>query len=203
MSAKPAASLPLFLGTLPILAVLIGLYAFNNAYLAVGIYHFGIIACLLVKNPSLPVFSPLQSKTRIAGLSFVCGLSFPAVYFLWPVIAPPDLELAELLSSWGISQRTVIAFCIYSITVHPVLEETFWRGLMPNHLFSDLLFALFHVFVLVKIIYWPWALLCFAVLVTASWFWRWAAKRDNNLVCPIFSHALADFGIVLAVFFLV
>jgi membrane protease YdiL (CAAX protease family) len=156
-------TLPVMVGLLPVIAVLIGIYGFSNAYLSVAIYHGGILL------------------------------------LLWPFMHLPDMTFAGLLEGWGMQEAPIVLFCFYSILIHPSLEEAFWRGLMPANLLSDALFALF---VLVKVVHGPFALLCFSCLAVAGFAWRWIAQKNGVLLIPIVSHAVADLGVLLAVWYL-
>jgi membrane protease YdiL (CAAX protease family) len=44
---------------------------------------------------------------------------------------------------------------------------------------------------------------CFFCLAVAAWAWRWIARRSGGLPIPVLSHALADLGVLLAVWRLI
>lgn len=44
----------------------------------------------------------------------------------------------------------------------------------------------------------PWLLLCFGVLVGASFAWERMARASGSITVPIVSHILADLGVVIA-----
>jgi hypothetical protein len=94
----------------------------------------------------------------------------------------------------------------YFSLVHPVFEEVHWRGLSPEKVngicWQDLCYAGYHVLVLFQVIYWPWLFFVFAVLAGSSFFWRWAAERFGCYGLPILTHAAADAGVIVGVWFL-
>lgn len=192
-------SLPLYWAALPYVGTILGVYVFDQGLVAVGIYHAGIVwiwsAC---RFPVRRVFQGMRWPA-FSGLGFLCLLTGPLLWFLWPVMARPGVELPALLTQWKLTGGTAWMFAVYSVTLHPVLEESFWRGMLPDHLLSDALFAGFHLLVLAPFIHAVWLPLAFVVLLTASAIWRYFARKTGGLAVPILTHALADLGVVLAV----
>ncbi|MDF3127896.1 CPBP family glutamic-type intramembrane protease [Kiritimatiellaeota bacterium B1221] len=197
---KPVSEpLPLYWGLLPSIATLIGMWVLGEALLAVMIYHAGIFGCLLWKKFSLDEGGRGLNLPLFAGLGSICLLTWPMIHLLWPLMVLPGVELGELLMKWRISGGTVWVFVIYSVTIHPVLEESFWRGMMPDHWGSDVLFAGFHLIVLAFLVQIIWLPAVFSVLAAASFIWRQAVRKTGGLAVPILTHALADLGVILAV----
>jgi membrane protease YdiL (CAAX protease family) len=56
--------------------------------------------------------------------------------------------------------------------------------------------------VLVTLMKAPWLVLSFAILTATSFLWREMTRHGRSLAVPIVSHILADFGIVLAAWFM-
>ena len=133
------------------------------------------------------------------GFGATCLITAPLIYFLWPVMVRDGVDLAELVERWHLGGTAAVLFGLYSITVHPVLEESFWRGVLPDRLAGDLLFAGFHLLVLAPLVHAAWLPLVFGVLASAAWIWRWMARTFGGLAVPVVTHALADLGVVLAV----
>ncbi len=196
-------SLSILWALLPYLATYVGVYLVDQAIVAVGIYHAGIILCCLQKrvNP----FRSLKGLNLKWGLGFglLCLTTAPLIYFLWPWMVRDGVILVELLERWHLTGPMALVFCVYSVTLHPTLEETFWRVLLPDHVASDLFFAGFHVLVLACLIKSPWLCLVFLVLSSASWIWRWMMSRFQGAGVPVVTHALADLGVVIGVWWLV
>jgi hypothetical protein len=175
----------------------------DQGLVAVGIYHVGIVAAWLgCRFPVRAVFSGLRWPV-LFGLGALCLLTWPLLWALWPYMALPGVELPDLLSEWGLTGHMAWVSALYSVTVHPMLEETFWRGMLPDHVLGDALFAGFHLVVLAPLIHAFWLPVVFVTLWVASGIWRYIAREINGLLVPIVTHAIADLGVVLAVWALV
>lgn len=192
----------------PYIAVLIGMMLFKSAWLAVALYHVGIVAFLVArKNSSLwqtlwaGARNPLTLPAALA-----CALAAPLIYFMWPFFRASESILPEWLAAYGLTGWSWILLIPYFSIVHPIMEEAHWRETAPRSApliwWGDYLFAGYHVLVLHKLLYWPWLVLVFGVLVGASMFWRWAANRFNGYAVPILTHAAADAGVLIGVGFL-
>lgn len=194
-----ATNLPLPWALLPCVATVLGVYVLDRGLVAVAVYHAGIVAAwCLCRYPPGKVFRGMR-WSMFAGMGSLCLLAWPALWLLWPHMKLPGIELPELLSAWGIIGAAAWGFAVYSVTLHPVLEETFWRGMLPDHWICDALFAGFHLLVLAPLISGIWLPVVFMSLLTAAAIWRYQARTSGGLLVPILTHALADLGILLAV----
>ncbi len=117
------------------------------------------------------------------------------------------MNLGETLTSFHLSGLSWWAFAAYYVTVHPVLEEIYWRGYLRGAHRSpvavDIAFAGYHVLVLCIFVKLPWVLVSFGVLLFAAWSWRQLAARYSGLGVAIASHAAADLSIVAVVEYLI
>lgn len=146
-----------------------------------------------------------------APAAVVIGIVFAAggllLVLLWGTISREHVDLAETLKGFQLSGFNWWVFMAYYVTVHPVLEEIFWRGYLPRaHRYpvvSDIAFAGYHVVVLIIFIKLPWALVSFGALLFASWCWRQLTARFSGLGVAIASHAVADLSIMAAVEYLI
>lgn len=193
---------------LPYVAVLIGMYVLSNAWLAMLLYHLGIMVFIFLRK------SPAFSKTLWFGFDrvltipaiLVCAMAAPIVYFLWPWFSVSDSILSDWLSLYGLTGFSWILLIPYFSIVHPVLEEIHWRNIAPKRFvwlcWQDLAFAGYHILVLFQLFHWPWLFLVFAVLTGSSAFWRWVAQRTGGYGLTILTHAVADAGVVTAVCFM-
>ena len=124
------------------------------------------------------------------------------VYQLVPFMIRTDLS--AWLKGYHLSRYSFLLLIPYFGLVHPVLEQLHWTPLrerMP--ILAHLLFAGYHVLVLFSLLSLPWLLMSFGVLYLASVVWGEATRRVGSPVPAIVSHALADSGIILAVWLLV
>ncbi|WFB35130.1 CPBP family intramembrane metalloprotease [Kiritimatiellota bacterium B12222] len=194
--------LPLICGLLPTVTVWLGMFVLDEALVSVVLYHVGIIACMFWQNFELKQVLRGFDARLCLGVGGLCLLTWPLITVLWPIMVQPGVDLSALLVDWRIRGSFVGVFVVYSITLHPILEESFWRGMMPDHWKSDILFAGFHLLVLYPLVHAIWLPVVFGVLTVASGIWRWITRRQQGLLVPILTHALADLGVVLAVWML-
>ena len=189
---------------LPYASVWIGLFALHSAWCAVLLYHAGIVAALLYRRPRslgrLLCGVPRHPHDIVSSL--VCAACGPALLLLWPLIAREDVSLGASLARYGLSGVAWWGFAAYYASVHPLLEEIFWRGWLPSERRGpapgDLAFAGYHLLVLPLFVTWPWVAVAGVVLTLTAWTWRRSARRNGNLGVPIIAHALAGLGVVMA-----
>ena len=195
---------------LPYLAVFIGLYGFQNAWLSILLYHAGILLGLAHPTNRQPLNQVVTGWNRKLLFLIVtpCLLTFPRdLYIFWPFMEFEPKILPELLASCGLDGWRWPVFMIYLSTIHPVLEELHWRGVLCQTESrispQDFLFGGYHIFVLILFVKWPYAFIAFGVLTLVGWIWRLIAMKTKGLGIPILSHAVADAGVVLAIHLLI
>jgi hypothetical protein len=188
----------------PYAAVAAGLYAAGSAWAAIILYHIGVVVVLSVTGWREPLRRAASGwhPGAAAGLAAVTALAGAALYVLWPFVdATPD-GLGPRLAEFGLDGWSWALFAVYYSTIHPVMEELFWRGHRGGgggaSLWRDAAFAGYHVPVLWFFIGPGWIALTFVILAAASFAWRLAAGRFGGLGVPLVSHAAADISIVLA-----
>ncbi len=193
---------------IPYAGVLLGMYVFHSAWLAILLYHAGIIAFLFYRKSEKPwqrMWAGMKFPLLVPGL-IACAMAAPVVYFMWPWFSVSETVLPEWLARYGLTGWAWLLLIPYFSIVHPVLEEIHWRGISsdfaPSICWQDLLFAGYHVLVLFQLIRWPWLFLVFGVLAGSSVFWRWSAARFGGYGFPILTHAVADAAVVVGVIFL-
>lgn len=189
----------------PYLAVFLGLYFFKNAFVSILIYHIGIICSLLFIKSDYRIKDLLkfENKLLLFVTTIICALSGLVLLYLWDYIELPNLNLFSEMNSIGLSGRYKILFLIYFSTIHPILEESYWRFFLKNEyklfVLDDILFSLYHSFVLILFVKLWFVIVCFIALVLVSAIWRKIRqKKEENLIILV-SHAVADFSIMLAI----
>jgi hypothetical protein len=187
---------------LPYAAVFLGLYVLRNAWVTILLYHAGMVTLLRFGGQEGPLKAARQGWSAPAAV--VVGIVFATVglllALLWGTISREHMNLGETLTSFRLSGLSWRVFAVYYVTVHPVLEEIYWRGYLPGAHRSpavvDVAFAGYHVLVLCIFVKLPWVLVSFGVLLFAAWSWRQLAARYCGLGVAIASHAAADLSIV-------
>ncbi len=192
---------------LPIGAVLVGMVGLRSIWTTLLLYHAVMLLCVVTagRRGNLPPLG--RGPWRIALAAALVGASCgPLFVVLWPLLESRAGDLATRLADLGLPGARLWFFAAYYATVHPVLEEVYWRGWLgpassrPH--WNDLAFAAYHGLTLAFFIEAPWILLCLTVLAVTAWLWRWATARWRGLLVPIVSHAAADITVIAAAIWL-
>jgi len=191
---------------LPYLAVLAGLYWLHSAWVAILLYHLGMIALLTgAKQWS-------RARSLISGCALwqvpvmaLGGISAGAIlFFLWPLMGI-SATFGTHLAGLGLTSTRWPFFFGYFILINPWLEELYWRDYLGNASrflsWNDLFFAGYHLLVLAFFVCWYWLLLTLCVLVAVAWFWRQLARQNGGLCAPMLSHLFADAGTITVIYF--
>ncbi|MHC4132702.1 MAG: hypothetical protein ACYSSP_04600 [Planctomycetota bacterium] len=199
---KKTAWLRLISVAVPYVAVIIGLYAFKNAWIAIGLYHFGIVFFLVVgdRNSLLRKIRKGWNSTMAATSIVVSVMTFFLIYLLWEHMQLENVRLDTALVGFGLHGSSWFLFMIYFSTIQPFLEELYWRGYMEcNHNFfswTDFAFTGYHILVLCLFIKWFWLVIAFIVLTAAALGFRRIAHKLEGLAVPLLSHIVADVSII-------
>ena len=194
---------------LPYAAVLLGLFVLRNAWATILLYHVGMVILLRLGGPEGLLRAVRQGWSAPAAV--VIGIVFATsgllLLLLWDTISREQVDLTETLTSLHLSGFYWWVFMAYYVTVHPALEEIFWRGYLSRaHRYPvalDVAFAGYHVLVLCIFIKLPWVLVSFGILLFASWSWRKMVTRYSGLGIAIASHAAADLSVIAVVEYLI
>lgn len=194
--------------TVPYIAVYVGMYRFDSAWMAMLLYHAGmIIFLLLTRRGSLfkSLIEGFSAKVFIALIPVYLSAGV-IIYFFWQVAKVDQGDLAAALAAFGLHSGNLLGFVIYYCLVNSTLEEVFWRGaLIEENRFpswSDLLFSGYHCLVVALFVSFAWVVLGFVVLLVGAWIWRTIARIHKGLALPWLTHFVADFGVMAAVYLL-
>ncbi|UCC78610.1 MAG: CPBP family intramembrane metalloprotease [Candidatus Zixiibacteriota bacterium] len=187
---------------IPYLTILVGLHILKSAWAAIILYH-GAIFFIVLKNSNPVLFKRLfrgwnwKIGFPLTAISALAGLS---LYFLWPIMRIEGTELSAILNEYGLHGSSWIVFMIYYCVSTPVLEEIFWRGYLsvPNRRPSapDILFAGYHIIVLILFLKPLPIAAVFLTLVVAAWIWRLISLKFNGLAMPSVSHLVAGISVI-------
>lgn len=193
---------------MPCIAVLAGLYYLRSAWATILLYHAVIVIYLFLtrRNRAWPaLFRGWHTSTGI-GLILLCACSGPLLVILWPVIENVHGNLSAALDSFGLHGARWWLFAAYYVSMHPILEEIFWRDALAERNrridIADVAFAAYHVLVLLLFLKIPWVIVVFVILVLVSSLWRRIAGRYHGLAIPAISHMTAGLGIMTATYLL-
>ncbi len=162
----------------PYIAVAVGLFLFRNAFMAVSIYYVGILIFIVlgIRGGVIKrVFSGWN--TTIAFIAVLAGgLSGAVIFIMWDFAAIEGVNLAKILTDYGLVGKKAYVFAALAIIVNPLLEEIFWRGCLGGNSnkpeWVDAAFAGYHVPALLLVIQPTMAALAFAVLCVTGWVLR-------------------------------
>ena len=176
----------------PYVAVGVCWCIFSNAWLAILSYHAQV---LFWSRKSLCELRRPNPR-RIALLALPTVVAGPLVYFLLPYITHESLP--AWLANYHLTGVSFIVMIPYFGLIHPFLEELHWSGLRESTGISHFVFAGYHMIVLHSLLTVPWLMLCFVVLVSASFMWQQLGRHGNSLTVPVISHVLADASVIIA-----
>ena len=189
----------------PYLAILIGIFGFRSAWVAVGLYYCGAIFLISrrIGKRSLDLMcSGWSWKWVVVSIGFATAI-FIGALILWDQVQRVDVSLGELFNRYGLWGNNGILFCVLAVLFNPAIEELFWRGCFesnPHRLAKeDLLFAGYHVLVLWMVARWYWVFLFFAGLAFFGWIMRYLKHSLRGLGIVCFFHTMADLAIIVSI----
>ena len=203
------ARLKLISALVPYVAVLFGLYVLKNAWIAIGLYHFGITVFLIAgdRNSLLKRICTGWNSIMAAVGVVMSVMIFPIIFFFWGYMQSESMPLNSALTNFGLHGTSWFFFMIYFSTVQPFLEELYWRGYLEcGHKYfswTDFAFAGYHILVLAWFIKLPWLLTAFILLTAAAFIWRYTAYKLEGLAVPLLSHIAADVSIIAVTYILI
>ncbi len=152
---------------------------------------------------SVDLFRGWSLRTA-APLLLIAAANGPAFIFLWRFAAHSPDGPGPVLAALGLSGIGLVGFALWYCTVHPLLEEAYWRGLLGSGdarpVAADAAFAAYHVLVLRLFLAPAWTAAAFVILTATAWGWRRVAQRYGGLAIPAASHAAAGVSTMAAVF---
>ncbi len=183
---------------------MVGMYILGNAWLAIGLYHAGVMCALKFGRGGPKRCTKGMDKVgRLYLLTIVYAAGGVLLYVLWPYTNIDSKTASEQLRNYGLNQQTWGYFFAYFCLVNPILEELFWRGYLGEDtrrpVMNDLFFAGYHALVLAAFADLIWIVPVIAACVLAGWLWRMLRMMSNELLIPVITHLAADVSIVIAV----
>jgi hypothetical protein len=192
---------------IPYLAIGVGILLLQNAWIAIFGYHLGIVLMVRFAGVGVPVrqvFRGRNYRTLLAGVLIGAGGGL-LLYLLWPLLAVPD-NIDAYLESIGLNVRTWPIFLAYFVTVNPLLEEYYWRGVLGSQrrrpILNDFFFSGYHLLVLAGSVGAVWLPVVFLALAAAGWFWRQINRQASGLLPSVVSHIAGDIAVITTIYFL-
>ncbi len=196
----------LLLPLIPYVAMLIGLHLLGSAWISFLIYH-GLVLVAVWRDANLrrDLLRGWHNRVGLGAIGFGVGGGV-LIYTLAPYAGIKADLINPAIAKLGLTGTGWLLFVIYHTLVNPWFEEILWRGKLGHDglkpVWGDVLFAGYHVLVLMLFLEWLWILLAFVVLIAAGWFWRQLRRRHEGLLLPVISHLAADGSIMAVVYML-
>lgn len=181
---------------------------FKNAWAALLGFHAAILFVIFLRRPqhSPSIFFQSVNKKLFFFTILLCALSGLSLYVLCSFLGIAS-NLGAQLADLGLHGNIWVWFISYFSIINPFVEEYFWRAMLGSNtrLFylGDLIYAGYHIMVVWNKTSPMSIVLVVLALIFIGWFWRQLYRKDGSLLTPVVSHAVADFSILLAVFFMV
>lgn len=202
---------------LPCAAMWVGLYELKSAAWTYALYH-GI--CLI---PAIIWRQPLWRPTLkmptvrdfvlIAVGSVVFSVGTVFLYEWLGKLFLSNDQVLSLLQEQGLKQNVLWAFGLYAITINPLLEEIFWRGIVFNELektnlpkqfglvWSSAAYALFHYFIFRMVLFPGWAEVGTLLLAVYGALLALLYRKSGSILTTALAHALfTDMAVVALTF---
>ena len=127
-------------------------------------------------------------------------------YFLVRGVFDFSAVAGSLTESAGVTKDNFLFVAVYISFVNSLLEEFFFRGFLFGnlkalhsrrfaYLFSSVVFALYHVAMMLGWFGLPLFLLCMAGLTAGGMIFNWLNEKQGNLYASWFVHMFANFAI--------
>lgn len=191
--------------TIPFVAFAIGILIWESAWGALVLYHLLLIVPLFLHRNRWSVrelFEGFKGKPLILHIS-VIALVFVSVT---PLALANGFHGAALIEHVDRFMVAPPLFSLYFVSVNPIFEELFWRGLYGKDsrkiVIEDILFGAFHAVILWPFLPVPYILGCVMFLSGCAWLWRRERCRRKGLSLPWLIHSFLDLMLVTIVAFL-
>ena len=154
---------------LPYLAMIIGLYGYESAWIAFLLYHAFIVFMMSRKGDSKywkQLLTGWEWKSGLVLILFGLGGGV-LLYILAPYAHVNSVMITPVLERLGLQGFPWLLFVLYHFLVNPWFEEVFWRGKLGSKnkglVWNDVFFAGYHMLVLVLFLAWYWMILAFSL----------------------------------------
>jgi len=201
-------------------SILIGLVLFRNVWITFFLFHgivcTGIPLAVAFRNRFRPAFFRelgFGNFRQASKQGILLGLAyFMLILIFFSLFRNRALDadaVRSLLAGWHVTEKHMGLFLLMMIVANALLEEIFWRGyifsrlgkragLLMSVLISSFFYASYHFLTTVLLFRLSFAILFTAAILAAGVFWGLLRYKTQSLYGPVFSHLLADMGIMTA-----
>jgi membrane protease YdiL (CAAX protease family) len=192
---------------LPCVAIWAGLYHLKSAVWAYALYHGVCLIPAIIWGRTLwratLVAPSLRDCALLIGASILFAAGAVIGYELLGSTLLSNENVPVLLKEQGIVPGPYLLLGCYSITVNPLLEEIFWRGVVLNELdrcqsrfkhfgitWSSLAYALFHYFIFRLVLYPGWAEVGTVLLAAYGAMLALIYRKSGSILTTALAHGL-------------
>ncbi|MBU6451887.1 MAG: CPBP family intramembrane metalloprotease [Cyanobacteria bacterium REEB67] len=206
---------------LPWLLLSLGLDYFKSILWSFFLYHCCCLMPIIIyrrKSWQAHLIRPTgrQFAAVVAAALLLVLLTFILHHFIGRFAIERQHALAAM-SMRGFQPSWLVPLSIYFVTVNPIIEELFWRGVVLNDLCEDrqemhrwpyiwtnISFAAWHLLIIrlfVSAVFIPLAL---ATVAAVGFFMSWLYRRTGSVIVPILWHGLVfDLAVIVILWLIV
>ncbi len=192
-----------------------GLHIFHSIFWSFFLYHgCCLLPAIIWKRKHWKQHLALPTKKEVAylvaGSLIFSFFTWAGFHLLGPYIFNKQKAL-ESLTYRGFQPSWLVPLSIYFVTVNPIVEELFWRGVVLNELaeeetkafsmpslWTNLLFAAWHVLVIRLFVAPAFMYVAFCTVMAVGIFLSYLYRRHSSLVLPALWHGLVfDLAVVI------
>lgn len=199
----------------PWLFLAIGLHHFRDIGLSFLLYHgFCLLPAVLLNRHHWREHLKLPSRSDLIVL-LLSSIGFSL--FTWitygllsDFLVDRELALKSLIDR-GFKLSWFIPLSLYFLTVNPVLEELFWRGVVLNELcderepvlspagiWTNVAFAVWHFLVVRLFVAQTFVPLAIVCVLSVGFFLSWLYRKKDSLILPALYHSVVfDLAVII------
>jgi membrane protease YdiL (CAAX protease family) len=195
--------------------LVIGLHFFKNIWWTFFLYH-GCCALPAIiwkrnhwsKHLKRPTFR--QAVTVILAAALFGIYTYFTYRYLGPYMFNKTRAMASLTYR-GFTMAMLIPLSVYFLTVNPIIEELFWRGVVLNELcekdtkmfslpvlWTNFFFAAWHVLVIRLFVAPEFMYIAVCTVMSVGIFLSWLYRRTDSLILPALWHSIVfDMAVIV------
>ena len=169
---------------------------------------FLLIPFLLLRKNGFPFFHLRQTDRKSMNIAIVSGIAIMGMIVATFIILQPYIDIDALLDDLADAGVTSIVFpfvAFYILFGNSLLEEFFFRGLLPSFLDRPLLrlflpsffFAIYHIAIFLPWFSTPILLLAVVGLWIGGIIFQLVNERSGTILPSWIIHMFADIGVLL------
>ncbi len=183
-------------------------YAIKSAIKLVLFLACPFVLCCMDKQIAFGTLFRVQKNTIVRPILLGVGLYavILCAYFLVRNVFDFSNIAGSLTENVGVTKENFLFVAIYISFANSLLEEFFFRGFVFTnlktlysrkfaHVFSAVLFALYHVAMMIGWFSLPMFLLCMAGLTAGGLIFNLLNEKQGNIYASWFVHMFANFAI--------